>query len=98
MRGRDESGLREVRVGKDEVVLLRGEGVAEDDGVELGDLPGARGGVRHGLHVAEIPRPQVGRPHGSAAGRGGSVREKPLSVGEAEAEAEARGAGERGGS
>jgi hypothetical protein len=80
MRGGDERVGRELGVGEDEVVLLGGERLAEDERVDPGDLAGAGGQLRHGLDVAQLVGGgarrvvAVGRAHGRASGVGDGVR------------------------
>lgn len=52
--GGDEGLLAKLFAGEDKIVLLGGERLAEDNGVEAGNLSRARGELRHGLDVAEV--------------------------------------------
>lgn len=72
LRGRHQRLARELRAGEDQVVLLRSEGLAKDDGVQVGDPAGPGGKMGHGLHVAEVTRRHqvpLTEPGGGAAGR-----------------------------
>ena len=51
--GGDVSVSRQVGGGEDEVVLLRGEGVSQNDGVEMRDWTGAGRQGCHGVHVTK---------------------------------------------
>lgn len=44
----------EFGAGENEVVFLGGEGLTEDNGVEVGDLAGTGGELGHGFHMAEV--------------------------------------------
>jgi hypothetical protein len=63
-------------------VLLGGERLAEDEGVDPGDLAGAGGQLRHGLDVAELVGGgghrlvAVGRAHDRERVVGGGLRRR----------------------